>query len=203
MEPVFMILAQSAAVAARMAMQSDGIVQNVEYRKLEQRLRELGQALEWTPSLSGTESVSAPLIPTSTLPGIVMDDSEGKKTGRWFPSTRAADRKVGTGYVHDGNENKGQTTISFTPDLPAAGEYEIILIAPSNPNRAANVPILIQIKGRETRTMTVNLRTEEGRNFHPVARLPLPAGIAATITVSNRNTDGYVVVDGIQLVAPR
>jgi hypothetical protein len=47
MEPVFMVLGQSAAVAAGMAMDSDGTVQNVDTGRLQARLKELGQALEW------------------------------------------------------------------------------------------------------------------------------------------------------------
>ncbi|WP_235549939.1 FAD-dependent oxidoreductase [Paenibacillus sp. Soil766] len=34
MEPVFMILGQSAAIAAALALDADGIVQNVKYEQL-------------------------------------------------------------------------------------------------------------------------------------------------------------------------
>jgi len=47
MEPVFMVLGQSAAVAAGQAMDGDGIVQNVDYPKLRERLLALGQVLAW------------------------------------------------------------------------------------------------------------------------------------------------------------
>ena len=198
MEPVFMHLSQSAAAAAHIAIQTDGIVQNVDYQKLRERLIELGQVLEWNPQPGTTGSTSAPLIPPSSLSGIVLDDSEGKKTGTWVPSTRAHDRKVGTGYIHDGNTDKGQASIRFTMRTPAEGEYEISLIAPSNPNRATNVPIKIESDGIELKTASISLRGEEGRYFHSAGRFPLSAGAAVTVSVSNHHTDGYVVVDGIQ-----
>ena len=47
MEPVFMILGQSAATAAVLAIEGKTAVQDVPYAKLEQRLRRDGQVLEW------------------------------------------------------------------------------------------------------------------------------------------------------------
>jgi hypothetical protein len=45
MEPVFMILGQSAAVAAEMAIDADLAVQNVDYGLLRAKLLERGQIL--------------------------------------------------------------------------------------------------------------------------------------------------------------
>jgi hypothetical protein len=47
MEPVFMILGQSAATAASLAIEGRTAVQDVPYAKLEQRLRKDGQILEY------------------------------------------------------------------------------------------------------------------------------------------------------------
>ena len=48
MEPVFMILGQSAATAATLAIQSDIAVQDIEYASLATRLISDGQVLEHT-----------------------------------------------------------------------------------------------------------------------------------------------------------
>jgi hypothetical protein len=47
MEPVFMILGQSAATAASLALDADGVVQEVPYGQLRERLLADGQILEW------------------------------------------------------------------------------------------------------------------------------------------------------------
>jgi hypothetical protein len=47
MEPVFMILGQSAVTAAVMAMDEKIAVQDVSYGKLKERLLKDGQVLEW------------------------------------------------------------------------------------------------------------------------------------------------------------
>ena len=53
MEPVFMILGQSAATAAAMAMDANQAVQDVPYPKLRERLLKDGQVLEYTAKAAG------------------------------------------------------------------------------------------------------------------------------------------------------
>ncbi|MDF2659637.1 MAG: xly 1, partial [Paenibacillus sp.] len=48
MEPVFMILGQSAATAAALALEAQCAVQDVDYGKLSSRLQQDGQILSWT-----------------------------------------------------------------------------------------------------------------------------------------------------------
>ena len=47
MEPVFMILGQSAATAASLALDAEGVVQDVPYPSLRERLLADGQILDW------------------------------------------------------------------------------------------------------------------------------------------------------------
>jgi hypothetical protein len=183
--------------AAGLALDGDGVVQNVEYAKLLPRLKALGQVVEWTGPTTSARAVEA--IAPSTLPGVVLDDADGKKTGEWHSSSIANARKVGVGYLHDGNTNQGGVSIAFTPDLPAEGEYEIFLIAPPNPNRATNAPVTISIDGKELSVM-VDQRSEEGNGFRSLGRHRLPKGRKTTVTLSNRGASGFVVVDGIQFL---
>jgi hypothetical protein len=53
MEPVFMILGQSAATAAALALDGNSAVQDVPYSKLEEQLRKDGQVLEYKAASSG------------------------------------------------------------------------------------------------------------------------------------------------------
>ncbi|MFN3651930.1 MAG: FAD-dependent oxidoreductase [Armatimonadota bacterium] len=198
MEPVFMVLAQSAAVAADMALDGDGVVQNVPVPSLQERLRELGQVLEWTGTAAANGS--APLIAPGSLPGVVLDDVDGQRSGTWAVSTRSVERRVGTGYLHDNDTRDGRSQIRFTPEIPAAGEYELLILAPPHPNRATNAPVEIAIGKEDPIRVRVDLRGPQGSGFRPVGRFLLPAGRQTTITVSNGGTDGYVVVDGVQLL---
>ena len=47
MEPVFMVLAQSAAIAADLVLRSESAVQDLRYEELRPRLLAAGQVLSW------------------------------------------------------------------------------------------------------------------------------------------------------------
>lgn len=51
MEPIFMLLGQSAAMAASLAMKNNTTVQDVDYAELREELLEVGQVLEWDNSI--------------------------------------------------------------------------------------------------------------------------------------------------------
>ena len=65
-------------------------------------------------------------------------DEAAQFTGTWA-GKRALPPLVGDAYHHDGNADQGQKSARFTPDLPAAGRYEVRLIYVANANRATNV----------------------------------------------------------------
>ncbi len=201
MEPVFMILGQSAATAGALALDEDCTVQKVEYSALRKLLLQDGQILEWTgPTGGAAGQATAPLIKPESLPGIVLDDSAGIETGTWVASTAAPARRVGTGYIHDGNGHKGETSIRYTPDLPEAGRYEIRLISPPHANRASNVPVTISVPGGETKTVRVDQRDPAHDGFASLGVFELGKGKSCSVTLSNAGTDGYVVADGVQFL---
>jgi hypothetical protein len=191
MEPVFMILGQSAATAASLAIDAGQTVQNVSYAQLKARLLADGEILEWTGPARHEPT------PPPKLDGLVLDDAESVKTGEWTPGTVNGTQRVGEGYIHDNNESKGQLSLRWTPEILEAGPYEIILHFPPNPNRATNVPVTINIAG-DTKTILVNERDHSARQS--LGTFTLPLGCNTTVTLSNTGTDGYVVADGIQFL---
>ena len=124
MEPVFMILGQSSATAAVMAIDSKIAVQKVPYAQLREQLLKDGQVLEWTGPGPGTEPAAAP---RPALSGILLDDRDAERVGEWQNGNLLGETRIGEGYVHDGNENKGQSRLRWQLRPPTAGEYEVIL----------------------------------------------------------------------------
>jgi hypothetical protein len=199
MEPVFMILGQSAATAAYLAIEEGVPVQEIEYEALRQRLEDDGQILEYTPDEGETEVA---WIDPSELEGVAMDDTDGEKRGGWIVSLSAAWRAIGSGYIHDNDARNGECSISYTPEIPEAGRYQVFIAAPKHSNRATNVPVTVEVEGGTSATIRVSQRGEvDDDPFIPVGVFELPAGTDTTITVSNEGTDGYVVADGVQLIA--
>ncbi len=195
MEPVFMILGQSAATAAAFALDAKVSVQKVDYTKLRDRLLADKQVLAW----QGPKQVLRP-VPAQRLAGVVVDDRQARKTGTWSETMNQASTRSGVGYLHDGNADKGTSSITFTPELPTAGDYEVILFFPRHPNRARNTPVTVTIQGGESKTTTVNERGEAGAGSASLGVHKLPKGTLTSVIISNHETDGYVVADAVQFL---
>lgn len=195
MEPVFLILGQSAATAAVMSIDQDIAVQDLKYDDLKARLIADGQVLEFTGSTFSARSLNP-----KALKGVVIDDLHAKLTGDWSSSTSTG-TFVGSRYLHDGDKKKGQLQASFAAKLEQPGRYEIRLAYTPNPNRATNVPVTVSI-GDTTRTLKVNQKKTPpiDSTWISLGEFEVGAGVVVTADVSNADTDGYVIVDAVQIV---
>ncbi len=195
MEPVFMILGESAATAAVFAVGEGIAVQDVSYEKLRERLLADKQVLD-IPA----EYLSKAGVDPKKLPGIVVDDREAATTGTWSPSASVGPY-VGVGYLHDGDAEKGRRAARFEAKLPAAGTYEVRLAYSANPNRATNVPVTIEHVGG-TAEATVNQRKAPPIDdlFVSLGKFPFAADKPAVVIVKNDATDGHVILDAVQFI---
>jgi hypothetical protein len=195
MEPVFMVLGQSAATAAVHAIDEQVAVQRIDYARMRARLLDDNQVLEWT-ARSAPPAGRDP----ATLPGVVIDETQATLTGfQAFGS--AIGPFVGLGYRHDGDTEKGRQRASFPVRLEQAGTYEVRVGYSAHPNRATNVPVTIRHAEGETR-VELNQRQSAriDRLFEPAGRFRFEAGADYAVDISNTGTDGHVIVDAVQLV---
>ncbi|MDA1038742.1 MAG: FAD-dependent oxidoreductase [Planctomycetota bacterium] len=193
MEPVFMVLGQSAATAAAIAIDDGRSIQQIEYQQLQARLLADGQLLEWTGPRSPVG------LDPRELPGIVIDDGAATFTGAWQSSSAIAPF-VADGYRHDADTSKGECSARYGARVPKAGRYEIRMIASPGPNRATNVPVTLEI-GTHRHPLMVNQRsgpTQEG--WHSLGQFDLAEGNAVVVVISNADTDGHVIVDAVHIV---
>jgi hypothetical protein len=197
MEPVFMVLGQSAATAAALALEGGVAVQAVDYAALRERLLADGQVLEWTGPVRAAATGRDP----RSLEGVVVDNQAAVLAGAWTTSTATAGF-VGADYVHDGAEGKGAKSATFTVAIPKAGGYEIRVWYPPGPNRAAAVPVTVAWPGG-TRTFRIDQRrttSDATGGYESLGRLPLPAG-DTRVVIETGGTSGHVIVDAVQFVA--
>ena len=194
MEPVFMVLGQSAATAAMQAIGADVPVQAVNYDALKEKLLADGQVLAWT----GSVRKPAVSIDPETLDGIVVDDEAAARTG-FDATSQVVGPFVGVEYRHDGNVDKGHQSIRFPVTIKEAGMYEVRIAYSRNENRATNVPVMIHAGG-ESHLVKVNQRRALDHGaFATIGKFTFPVGDAA-VEISNAETDGHVIVDAIQLL---
>lgn len=187
-----MILGQSAATAASLAIDGGLAVQDVPYEKLKKHLLDDGQVLYYDGPIAGGKGK-----PVSQLEGIVVDDERIETKGSWKPSSTNGPF-VGFGYRHDENQNKGELEATFTAKIGESGNYRIRISYPKNNNRATNVPVTVK-SASGTKSVTLNQREVASNDpFHEIGTFALKEGETASVTISNEGTDGYVIIDAVQ-----
>jgi hypothetical protein len=159
---------------------------------LKAKLVKAEQILEWHPALPG-QSGGNPGSEAPKLPGVVLDDAQAEKTGEWASGT--LDARVGGGYIHDSNANKGAATVRWTIVSPEDGKYDLNLFFAPSPNRATNVPVTVTI-GNDVVETKVNQQDASG--VAKLGNFNLAKGSKAVITLSNQGTTGHVIADGVQ-----
>lgn len=194
MEPVFMVLGQSAATAAALAIENRKDVQDIDYAKLEARLLSDKQVLE-----AQDRGRSRAGLDPDRLPGMVVDDIRAERINTWIESS-SVPGFVGEHYLHDDNQSKGAREVRFEVPLQDPGEYEVRISYTANPNRASNVPAILE-SARGTVTQRVNQKQNP-----PIDGVWISLGVhrfesgKARLTISNEGTDGYVIADAIQFL---
>jgi hypothetical protein len=118
-------------------------------------------------------------------------------TGTWTASTGSAGY-YGSNYLHDGDTGKGSKRITYTPNLPTTGSYTVYARWTAHPNRATNVPIVVNHAGGAT-TVTVNQQTNGG-TWVSLGTFTLKGGIVNNVVIRNDGTNGYVVADAVRFV---
>lgn len=193
MEPVFMVLGQSAATAAMQARQESVAVQDIDSERLRERLLADRQVLVWT----GPKRTPPTGLALKQLDGLVVDDATVARKG-FDTVSNSVGPFVAAGYRHDGNTAKGQQEVRFRIRIPKSGRYDVRVAWSANPNRATNVPVTIPHAGG---TSTVHIDQRESPDdppFETVGTYQFDSG-DTTIVISNADTNGYVIADAVQL----
>ncbi len=199
MEPVFMILGQSAATAAVMAIDAGQAVQDVPYEKLREKLLADGQVLEAASAIQSADLQGDGVDP-KTLPGTVVDESQAQLIGAWSSST-AGSKWVGGQYRHDDNTRDGNSSARFEAKLPQAGKYEVRLAYSPNKNRASNIPVEVHsAAGKKSLTISQRETPPLDGLFVSLGTYEFSTDAPAAVVIVNKGTDGYVIVDAVQFI---
>ncbi len=140
------------------------------------------------------------VVAVDQLPGIVVDDTQAKKVGEWQLS-QFTKSFVGDGYAHDQNQDKGRKTITFLPELPAAGKYEVRLAYTPGTNRATNVPVTVfSADGEFTVNVNQQLPPPLDGHFVTLGQYRFELNGQGFVIVGNDATDGHVIADAVQFI---
>lgn len=126
--------------------------------------------------------------------GIVIDETKAELVGDW--SLGEMRQVLGPAYRHDGNTGKGEKIARFKLTVPRRADYRVILLYSAFSNRASSVPVALTVNGRE-HSFQVNQKVAKEGGY-VLGRFKIDK--TAELVVSNKDTDGYVIVDGVQLL---
>ncbi|HJZ59575.1 MAG TPA: DUF1553 domain-containing protein, partial [Gemmataceae bacterium] len=140
------------------------------------------------------------VLAVKDVPGIVVDDTQAMKVGEWMDSTYSG-TYIGTGYTHDKDAGKGQKTITFQPELPASGKYEVWLAYSPGSNRADKVPVKVFSADGE-KDFTIDMKAAppiEGR-FVSLGQFRFEKDGQSFVLIANEGTKGHVTPDAVTFI---
>jgi len=189
-EATWMLLGQSAGIAAAMAADQDIAVQDLPYEDLKRRLIAQGQVLDLP-------------LEFAPLTGIVLDDPDAELAGSWGTSTTITPY-VGEGYRYTGAAgvfNDGSATATFRFTATTGGIYQLNMAYTPDPTRATNVPLTVA-SGPHVTHLSVDqtVARPAGSVLRSLGTVELATGADTVITIGTSNTTGFVILDAIQLV---
>src|SRR5262249_57068 len=120
--------------------------------------------------------------------------------GAWQHSTHAG-TYIGDGYLHDQNSGKGEKTLTFQPDLPGAGRYEVRLAYSHGTTRSEAVPVTVFSADGE-KTVHVDMRKQppiDGR-FVSLGEYRVETNGQGYVIISTEGTKGHVTADAITFI---
>lgn len=185
MEPVFMVLGQSAAIAAALAIQNGSDVQQVDVKKLQSLLAQ-------NPLMNGaTKEV---LVDNDDLQNVTI-------TGDWKIEKQGA---YGSSMFIDSSIGKGEKKIRFMPVLPKAGLYHIYTYIPKMKGVSSKISVSIS-NGVNTivnviRAEDIKVEGQTSGEWVSLGQHRLAKGKKSHVTITNANADGYIPADAVLFI---
>ena len=136
------------------------------------------------------------------LDGIVLDETEATLVGDWQYSTHTPP-DVGIGYLHDMKSGKGEKSVTWQPNFPEEGNYEVRISHCYNIRRSTNS--LIEIEHADgTALIRINQQEvpEHGRLFRTLGTFRFQKGNSGKIVIRNDGTEKnkVVIADAVQFI---
>jgi len=184
MEPVFMVLGQSAAVAACMAIDQQKNIQEIDVKALQ-------QILDSNPTADGRAG------------DILCDNAEGKSVKILGPWETVTNKCYGASALKIEQPVSG-ASVEFLLKAPEAGKYRLYSYYNINATTAPETSIAIQTKQGTTKASIVHKEIAvEGQTsglWVQVGEFDLIAGEQVVVAILANGIAGVVSADAVQLV---
>lgn len=190
MEPVFMVLAQSSAVAAVMAIDKRTALQDVNVKLVQQKLK------------------ADPLSDKST-PEILVDndDAAGVTKEGGFVRLTNSPGVYGPSLLADTTLSQKPSSVKFTPAVAKAGMYNVYVYCPRTPKGTSKLTVTM-FDGRTKKDTVISpndvkVEGQTSGEWISIGKYELPAGRSGYVAITNKGMDGIVVADAVLFVPAR
>ncbi|MEO5977039.1 MAG: FAD-dependent oxidoreductase [Chryseolinea sp.] len=181
MEPVFMVLAQSSAVAAVQAIDRMISVQDVDVKAVQ-------AAIQKDPLAD--HSIAEILIDN--------DDASVTKTGNW--------QKEGKGSYGPSlfKSADASSVVSFKPKIVTMSDYDVYFYLPKIDGLAKEIPVTVRLgdtkKHITIKTQELRVEGQTSGEWVHLGKFPFQTGDRQSVEVSGSKGGGFVVGDAVLLV---
>lgn len=184
MEPVFMVLAQSAAIAASMAIDEKKPVQQVDVKKLQFILKN-------NPLLDGS------------IPEVVADNDDTANvsiTGDWKRITSGG---YGPSYLVSEPSDTART-VQFTPEIKVDGSYFVYAYIPEVDGAAKRMHYMVY-DGKISKDVFIDksdiqVEGQTSGEWISLGKYNLQRNTRSYVKITNGKADGAVAADAIRFV---
>ena len=185
MEPVFMELGQSSAIAAALAIDHHIPVQEVDAAAIRDTLRNDPLADGSTPEI---------LLDNDDTTGVTVE-------GEWI---REKHDSYGFSRLTDEHKDHSFRQVRFNIPVTASGTYTLYIYVPKVQNASQNTTIIVSTNGKiaETGIPTGKLQVDgqTSGEWMECGKYPLEAGKDNYVAISNKGADGVIVADAVLFI---
>ena len=131
------------------------------------------------------------------LTGVVVDETDAKKTGPWRKSTYRKNR-IGDFYLAT-DKGKSGYSITWKAELPKPGEYEVRVSFGGGSGLAKNAPYVVRhAKGESRLIVDQTVQPAIGGLWHSIGKFAFDS--VAEIQLTDKDANGHVIADAVQFV---
>ncbi len=190
MEPVFMVLTQSSALAASLAIDDKKSVQKIDVAGLQKKLK-MNPLLDNKPA------------------DILVDDQDSlqiMRTGNWKREHNPRG-SYGPSWLLDDSKGAEKKSVRFVPEVVSAGTYQVYAYFPMIEEASSQTVITVavgkQVKELVIKQAAIRVEGQTSGEWVSLGEYDFPSGKTGYVEIFNTGADGIVVADAILLVPKR
>ena len=143
----------------------------------------------------GTNSAAGSGSPNAIVVVDNFDLTGVSAIGTWNVSTTSGAYRGSMWYYFSGSSGH---SVTYTPNLPVGGAYQVFMQWSQNANRANNTPVAVNYSGGSS-NLTLNQQTNGGK-WNLLGTFNFGAGTNGNVVVRDNGANGVVVADAVKFV---